>query len=175
MRTILQGRSDSGEVFLWAPQVVGDPCVRTLFITREINDEFDESTWTDPGLAARYGTLGADFDRYVTGDTVPVGLDPYEKDDSAFMARIDPKEYGIWTIRSVAPKPAIRVFGAFCEQDTFVALLTRRRSDLGGPGSRAWASAREAAITRWEALFPGCDRLYGDTVNDYFSEKAIAV
>lgn len=175
MRTILQERVDSGDVLLWTPQVVGDPCVRTLFITQEINDEFDEDTWEDPELALRYAALGADFDRYVTGDTVPIGLEPYDKGDNAFMARIDPKEYGIWTIRSVAPKPAIRVFGAFCERDTFVALLTRRRSELGGPGSREWANAREAAIVRWDVLFPGCRRLFGGDLYDYFSEKAVSV
>lgn len=175
MRATLNEKIASGELLLWTPQIEGDPCERTLFISAQINEEFNEETWKDLSLAYRYAQLGADFDRYVTGDTIPVGMEPYDKGDNAFMARISPSEYGIWTIRSFAPKPAIRVFGAFCEKDVFVALITRRRADLGGPESREWKQAREAAIALWDNLFPGRQRLLGDNVNDFFSEKTIAV
>lgn len=153
----------------------GDPCIRTLLISAQINDEFDEGAWTDTSLVYRYAQLSADFDRYVIGDTVPVGMNPYKKGDDAFMARIDPVEYGIWAIRSVAPKPAIRVLGAFCEPDVFIALITRRRAELGGPNSREWALAREAAISLWENLFPGKKRLLGDNLHDFFTQKAIPI
>ena len=175
MHTILNGKVARGELLQWTPQIEGDPCERTLFISPEINEEFDGDTWLDQSLAYRYAQLAADFDRYVTGDTIPVGMEPYDKGDDAFMARVSPAEYGIWTIRSVAPKPAIRVFGAFCERDVFVALVTRFRANLGGPESREWAQAREAAIDLWDNLFPGNPRLLGDNVYDFFSEKTIAV
>lgn len=175
MRTILSERVQSGHLVLWQPQFPGDPCERTLFITGEVNDEFDEETWADASLAHRYGQLSGDFDRYVTGDTIQVGLDPYDKGDNSFMARIDPPEYGIWDIRSMAPSPAIRVLGAFAETDVFVALLTRVRKNLGGKGSREWMLARENAISRWDYLFPGHQRLLGGQVNDFISKKAIAV
>ncbi|MDR7127079.1 hypothetical protein [Pseudotabrizicola sp. 4114] len=173
--TMLQERLDDGELLLWEPQLPGDSCGRVLFLTKEINDEFDPDVWTDPNVALRYANLEADFDRYVSGWTVPVGLEPYSKGDNAFMARIDPIEYGMWAIRSVAPKPALRVFGAFYQRDVFVALLTRCRKDLGGPGSREWANAREAAIAKWDCLFPSRKRLFGDELNVYFSEKALTV
>jgi hypothetical protein len=175
MRTSLLEKARTGELLQWTPQLPGDPCERTLFISAEINDEFDEDTWTDGSLAQRYAQLVTDFDRYVSGDTIPVGLEPYRKGNDAFLARISPAEYGIWAIRSVAPKPAIRVFGAFCETDVFVALLTRRRNELGGPESRAWAAAREATIARWEYLFPGEHRLLGENAHDFISEKAFPV
>ena len=175
MRTILESKVRSGELLQWTPQIIGDSCERTLFISSEINEEFDEETWQDLSISYRYAQLGADFDRYVTGDTIPVGMAPYNKGDNAFMARVSPEDYGIWTIRSVAPKPAIRVFGAFCERDVFVALNTRLRASLGGPESREWAAARESAISLWESLFPGHTRLLGDNVDDFFSEKTFAV
>lgn len=175
MRTILNQKIECGELLQWTPQINGDACERTLFISAEINEEFDEETWNDQALGYRYAQLGADFDRYVTGDTISIGMEPYDKGDNAFMARISPAEYGIWAIRSIAPKPAIRVFGAFCERDVFVALITRRRADLGGPESREWKQAREAAITLWSNLFPGQPRLLGDNMNDFFSKKTIAV
>ncbi|MBW7922627.1 MAG: hypothetical protein H3C51_11075 [Rubellimicrobium sp.] len=175
MRTMLADRVRSGDLALWEPQFPGDSHKRTLFITAEVNDGFDEETWHDASLAYRYGQLAGDFDRYVTGDTIPVGFDPYDKSDNAFMARIDPAEYGIWDIRSMAPRPAIRVFGAFAEIDVFVALTTRLRRDLGSRASREWASAREDAIARWNNLFPGYPRLSGERIDDFISEKTLAV
>ena len=152
-----------------------DPCERTLLITSEINEEFDEETWLDQSLFHRYAQLDADFDRYVVGDMLPVGMSPYDKSDDAFLARVDPVEYGIWTLRSVAPAPAIRVFGAFCDTDIFVALKTKLRKDLGGRGSREWAQAREDAIAVWDKLFPRLNRLTGENVHEFISKKAIAV
>lgn len=175
MRIMLSERVRSGELVLWTPQFDGEACERSLFITSEINEEFDVSTWKDMSLAVRYSQLSGDFDRFATGDTIPVGMAPYDKDDSAFMARIDPTDYGIWDIRSTAPSPAIRVLGAFAETDVFVALITRLRRDLGGKGSREWALAREAAISRWENLFPGKPRLVGENINDFISKKTVSV
>jgi hypothetical protein len=175
MNTILGELIKRREIVRWTPQLVGDPCERTLLISAEINEEFDEGTWECSSLAHRYAQLSADFDRYVTGDTIPVGMAPYDKGDNAFIARISPPEYGIWAIRSVAPKPAIRVFGAFYAKDVFVALITRRRADLGGPESREWAQAREAAIDKWNNIFLRKKRLLGDNLDDFFSEKTVAV
>lgn len=175
MRTILSNRVRSGDLLLWQPQFQGDPCERTLFITAEVNDEFDEETWEDASLGFRYGQLSADFDRYTSGDTIQVALNPHQKSRDAFLARIDPPEYGIWDIRSIAPSPAIRVFGAFAETDVFVALFTRLRKDLGGKGSREWMAARENAIAKWDSLFPLNQRLLGENVNDFISEAAIPV
>ena len=146
-----------------------------MFITSEINEEFNEDTWCDPSLANRYARLDADFDRFVTGETIPVGMEPYDKSDRAFMARVDPQEYGIWTIRSVAPTPAIRVFGAFYSSNVFVALHTRKRADLGGRSGHEWAQARENAIAMWEKLLPGHSRLIGGDISDFISEKAFVV
>lgn len=175
MLAILQEQADREQVVLWEPQLPGDSCVRTLFIDREINDGFDPATWTDPEFAHRYALLAGDFDRFATGETIPVGWDPYDKDDSAFMARVDPADYGIWTIRSVAPSPAIRIFGAFFQADTFIALRAYERKELGGRGDRRWAAARENAIARWDNLFGSIPRLNGGKINDFISQKTVIV
>lgn len=172
---ILQEAVESGQLLLWEPTVPGDPCLRTLYISAEINDEFEPKTWADPAVAIRYASLDADFERFVHGDLIPIGMAPFDKGDDAFMARVDPVEYGIWTIRSVSPSPAIRVFGAFCMPDTFVALLTRRRKNLGGRGSREWKEARESALERWRAIFGSQRMVLGDNLDDYITEAAIIV
>lgn len=171
MRDILQGLVERGEIALWEPNLPGDSCLRTLFITREVNDGFDSKTWIDPQDADRYAKLEADFDRFISGDTISIGWNPFDKDPGAFMARVDPTDYGIWTIRSVAPKPGLRVLGAFCEIDVFIAMQVYARKDLGGPKDRRWAAARENAIARWNDLFAPRKPLVGGDVHDHFSEK----
>ena len=171
----LEALVSSGALLLWEPSLRGDPVRRTLLITPEVDDCMDRSAWADDSVGLRYSQLRADFDRFVDGSRIPVGMDPYAKDDSAFLARLDPVEYGIWSIRSVAPRPALRVFGAFCERDVFLALRVEERAVLGGRGSRAWANARENAIVRWNSLLPGEFPLLGSDVNDFISEKASSV
>lgn len=171
MRDILQELVERGEIALWEPNLPGDSCLRTLFITREVNDGFDADSWADPADGIRYAQLDADFDRFVSGETIPIGWHPYDKGASAFMARVDPPNYGIWAIRSVAPKPGLRVLGAFCEQDVFIALQVYARKDLGGPKDRRWAAARENAISRWNTMFAPHRPLVGESAHDHFSEK----
>lgn len=165
----------SRELKFWYPQVRTDPIRRRLYVSAEIDDEFDEDTWVDSSMVQRYAHLAADFDRFVCGDMIPVGMQPYDKGDDAFMARVDPAKYGIWTIRSRAPRPAIRVFGGFLEPDLFVALISRRRQALAGPESREWKSAREDSIAKWKDLFPYHAPITGDKVSDFITKKTLAV
>lgn len=175
IRVALRNACDAGELVAWEPVIEGDRVLRTLLISKEIEEELDPDTWIDEELRNRYPQLLADFDRYISGDTIPVGMHPYDKDESAFMARIDPTERGVWSIRSVAPKPALRVLGCFAGIDIFVALKVYVRRDLGGPGDRRWDNARENTLSRWNNLFPGHAPLAGDDLNDFFKEKAVIV
>ena len=173
--TILNRSVEKGCLIPWTPTLEGDPCVRTLFVSARLNEYFDQKYWTDVSVAVRYAQLSADFDRFVTGEMLSIGWEPYQKGDNAFMARIDPVEYGIWSIRSVAPKPALRVFGAFYKEDVFVALSAKFRTELDGPGGKKWANAREDAIAMWEKLLPAQQRLIGGSINDFITEKKIVV
>jgi hypothetical protein len=160
---------------LWKPMEESDGTERLLYVSAEVDNEFDGTCWIDDDMARRYAILGVDFDTFVSGAMISVGMEPYDKSDNAFLARIDPIEYGMWTIRSRAPKPAIRVFGAFLDKDVFVAVQTRRRNDLGGRGSREWRNARENSIAKWRDLFPNHTPILGDNVHDFLTQKALAV
>jgi len=146
MRAILQRKCESGELVLWEPQLMGESCSRTMFVARSVYDDFDPDSWTDRSVALRFAQLAADFDRFVTGEFLPVGMNPREKDRSAYLARVEPVEYGIWALRSTAPLPAIRVFGAFSETDVFVALVALFREELSG--AREWNSASVRHLTQ---------------------------
>lgn len=155
--------------------MASDPSVRTLLYTREIAGELDPNSWRDPDLGRRYAGLAADFDRFVTGDMIEVGLSPYEKGEGAFMARLDPVDFGLWSIRSRAPLPSIRVFGGFAMVDTFVALRTDLREDLDGPGGPKWKRAIGAADAMWLANFDRHKPLISEMPHDYLSDKVLAV
>jgi len=78
-------------------------------------------------------------------------------------------------VPSVAPKPAIRVFGAFYKQDVFVAISAKFRTELDGPNGRRWANAREDAIAIWDDLLPAQQRLNEGGIDDFITEKKIIV
>jgi hypothetical protein len=165
----------AGTLLPWEIGFDGSPSKRCLFITPQIHAELDPATWVEPALGLRYGQLAADFDRFAEGHNIPVAMAPYDKESHAFLARIDPVQYGIWTLRSVDPSPAIRVFGAFIEPDHFVALFTALREDLDGPNGKKWAAARENAISMWDSLTRYQNRNLGDEIENYISTKTTAV
>lgn len=166
---------EEGSLLPWAPGHPGAPSKRCLFLTPEIARELDPDGWEEPSLGQRYGQLAADFDRFTEGLQIPIAMSPYEKAKHAYLARIDPVEYGIWTLRSIDPSPAIRVFGAFIEVDHFVCLRTALRAELDGPNGPKWANAREDAIAIWNKITEDHTRLLGDHIEDYISEKTTAV
>lgn len=173
MKHTLAELVNSGELVIWRPTLDSDPIERILLLTKKVDQELDSDLWLDPETGRRFAQLSADFDRFATGDTIPVALAPYDKDDNAFMARIDPIELGVWSIRSVAPKPALRVLGCFCEPDVFLAIDTYERKHLGGPGDRRWANARENALAKWRHLLPDHSPLTGSTIIEYITQKTV--
>src|SRR5260370_21673954 len=82
--------------------------------------------WDGQRLSQCRGTLDAVNENQWIG----VAQDPYNKSPHAYLARVDPIELDIWDIRSLAPFPQIRCFGAWAEKDTFVALTWHYRDDL---------------------------------------------
>lgn len=160
---------------VFEPLLPNIECKRGLLLTKEIHDELDTDGWADPEMGHRFGALEADLLKFVENDIIPVGMAPYNKDKSAFLARIDPPEYGVWTIRSYAPNPSIRVFGGFAERDTFVAIMTKGREDLDGPHGTKWMAAREETLARWNSLLPEISLLKGDTVDVFLSQNFFLV
>lgn len=175
IRALIQQHIDDGRMVLWESEMRGDAAGRTLLLTRQIAEELESANWDDPALAQRYGLLQLDFSRFSRGDTIAVAMSPYEKGGNAFLARIDPVEYGMWSMRSKPPSPTIRVIGGFAEVDVFVALDSRPREMLDGPGGRKWAAFREDALARWADLFPGYHPATGTRIEDFVSEETYAV
>lgn len=169
IRADIQHRRDEGRLYLLEPALPGSPCVRWLFISPEILKAIN-GPWEDSAEEYRLGRLRADFDHFIEGRRISIGKHPYKKNKKAYMSQLDPVADEVWEIRSIDPKPGVRVFGSFSEKDAFVALTWLYRAPLKGPDSREWRDAREQCKAEWRKLFPTYRPHTGaDLENDYAS------
>ena len=146
---------------------------RFLFASKEINSLI-AGPWRDKVEEYRCGRLWAAMDMFVEGRRITMALDdPYKKRKATYMARLDPLQDEVWEIRILDPKPGIRVFGRFAEQDLLIVSTWARREAL--PGSKDWRDAREACKAEWRKLFPTYNAITGNNVNEYVSNNAIPV
>src|ERR1700730_1705516 len=76
----------------------------------------------DSTTRERWAHLDADMAHFVEGGYINWGL----------MKWLDPQKQEVWELKSVRPKPSIRVFGRFAEPDVFVATNLAFRQDLKG-------------------------------------------
>lgn len=164
-----------GRLFPVLPTLPSSPMVRFLYASAEIN-RLIVGPWTDEIEEYRCGKLWADFDKFVEGRIISLALNnPYKKPRPTYLSRLDPGQDEVWEIRSRDPKPGIRVFGRFAEQDLLIVLNWGYRNDLGGPGSSEFKRQIRKCKAEWRNLFPSYDPKSGKTVDEYISDNAIPV
>jgi len=113
----------------------------------------------NPKDVERFARLEADLADFVTSPT----LDP------GYLKSLWPARDGVWAIRSVRPKPSIRVLGLFAAKDKFVATNFALRKKLGGFDSAQWRIEKRRAKTIWRQLFPSYPYIPGRNVDELFS------
>ncbi len=150
----------------------GAMLMRQLFVSMDIckilTGPWDSEEWSD-----RCTDLEADFDRYVTGQMIPVRMPP-SKNVEAYLAQLEPAQENVWEIRSRDPEPQLRILGYFAGKDCFVALLWRNRGDLVTDDD--WDKAKAECKSEWRKLFPVYDPPnLGATIHDYLSKKIYPV
>lgn len=161
----INNRIGEGRLHDLAPALPGMPVVRRIVASVEISG-LVLGPWTEPDWEERCNYLRADFDRFITGQVIPVAAGIIGGRHS-FLKQLAPPRDEIWEIRSRDPDPSIRVFGRFAAKDVFIALTWSKRPDLGGPESRAWRDACVECGTDWRNLFPAYDPVHGDTTRDF--------
>lgn len=173
IRDAIRDQVADGKLVNLPPAVKGVPRTRALLVTEEIFKLVDSpSGSTDERM--RFARLRADLDYFTAGGVITVCEEPYQA-KSAYMARIDPVADEVWDIRSRDPKPGLRVFGSFSEQDTFVCLYWKWRKDLGGPRSKSWRDARETCKAEWRKMFYPFVPFRGSSLNEYVSGNVIPI
>ena len=162
-----------GHVVHVAPLMRGIASVRHLFLEVEVYKKLESAlegnSQTDMALARLFSAL----DAFTSGRMISIGDHPFEKEKSAYMARTDPPQDGIFDFRVHGLKgiPSVRLFGAFCETNVFLGLTWKLRASLGGRDDRLFNNAILQAIGVWDRLMPECRRFYSENIEDHVSEN----
>lgn len=143
---------------------------RVIYATPELHSEL-VGPWEEP-RGERMGFLRRDLDRFSLGQHITVGQ---AEDKICDLKRLSPERDEIWEFRSRAPKPSIRIFGSFVEQDVLVLTNMKERKPLGHKRSRAWAIEISRCKTEWRKLFPHCEPHHGESIHDYIKANVSAV
>lgn len=110
----------------------------------------------DPEIMDRYTKLEADLSVFVTSPTI----------NPDYLYLLYPRRDKVWEIRSVMPKPQLRVFGFFAEKDTFIATNHEYRNNLGGFDSTHWRREKRRAVATWRNLFGSYDPMDSEDIGD---------
>lgn len=163
----------AGKLFNIEPVIPGDPAVRTMVVSADIN-QLLEGPWESETLERRGNRLRANLEAFVKGDIIPVSLTPYEH-RNAYMGRLYRPNDEVWDIRSRDPKPGLRLFGRFALPDVFIALNWVSRRELGDVAALKWDFAILECQERWKELFPTNEPIHGDKIHDYISTNVVLV
>ena len=125
------------------PYVNSDAKIRSMYLERKLHDEIFGDRSVDKEVE-RFAQLQADLDVFLTSETI----------DPKYLYRLTPISDGVWEIKSVRPKPSIRVFGLFGGKDTFIATHYIERAGLGGWNSAEWKTEIRRSLAIWRQLFP---------------------
>lgn len=121
-------------------------------------------------IEMRMGLLAADFDFFTNNGVLQLGKG---SNGGGFLKLLQPAREAVWEIRSQSPKPGIRVFGRFAEQDTFIATNLAFRKELGNANSDAFREAIETCKREWRNCFGELEPLRGRNVSDYIRENGM--
>ena len=120
----------------------------------------------------RVGGLQADLDYFMDGHRID--LRPLEsKDRFAYMALLEPSSNEVWEIRSIDPRPSIRLFGSFVSKDHFVALTWAWRKELGGRYAKEWRAAIQEFKEEWQGYFGNLLPLSGSYPDGYLTNARV--
>ena len=94
-------------------------------------------------MGARWAKLEADMAHFVEGGYINWNL----------MKWLDPQKQEVWELKSVRPKPSLRVFGRFAEPNVFVGTHHQVRNKMKGKWSQEFWDEIVKCETIWADLF----------------------
>ncbi len=140
---------------------LGSP--RVLLLTRTLDQLMSQNmAAADPAISSRWWKLRADMDHFVTGGYV----------NDKFLKPLTPARHGVWTLKSVRPKPGLRVFGRFAAPDVFVATHVCERRQLKGKLSLEFELAKLDCEREWDLVFGKRKPFFSTRYEDYITQNA---
>jgi hypothetical protein len=116
---------------------------------------------TDERTIKRWAQLEADIGYFIEGG--------YITEDR--LKQLEPFRYEHWELRSLQPRPSLRVFGRFAMPDVFVGTHVCERPRLGAKWSLNWELEKLACEEHWQAAgLP--DPFHADTYEVYLTDNA---
>jgi hypothetical protein len=115
----------------------------------------------DEKVLRRWAQLEADIGFFVEGGFITEDR----------LKQLEPYKYEHWALRSLQPRPSLRVFGRFAEPDVFVGTHVTERPALGQKWSIDWEMEKLACEGHWEAAGLG-NPFSANTYEAYITENA---
>lgn len=132
-------------------------------MTKHLNGQIAEACASPEALRAqRWGRLQADIALFVEGGFINWEL----------MKWLDPHKFEHWTLKSVRPRPSLRVFGRFAQPDVFVGTHVVERTPLKRKWSIEWELQKLICEERWKEVLGVQAPFHAEHYEDYITEKA---
>lgn len=169
---------DGKRLYLIESPFMSDHHSRTLLVSKEIHDLVNPP-WPNTRAEVRFSKLRADLENFACGGEMSVCTEPFQGREED-LAVLDPKEDGVWDLRSRNPSPGLRIIGQFADRDVFfgAVLATRSkpesglRGPLGAKDSEQWKSAISDCRKTFNGLFnPAFSAVAGGRIEDVLSER----
>ena len=167
----------SRRLFTLEFRLPGPAMERTLLLSPEVAS-LVFGPWPESPAGERCASLRATLEGFIAGNAISVCWPPFVGRSYHQVGRLSPVELGVWDIRSVEPKPGLRVMFCLGERDVAVALVCSPRSvvvdwldrsPLGPRHSRAWRDIIRETREFWDELFPTHRPLIGETLDECIS------
>lgn len=167
------------EEVLWCVEPFpGDQPARMVLLATGLNAILASAT-----SESRIGRLLANLQDVVAGGDISLSFEAFKHKNATF-GLLSPSAEGTWELRSRDPKPGLRVFGRFADQDTFVGVDWWPRSKpldgfdknpLGDRNSLEYQFAQIAVEQFWDTHLAHIAPIIGAQCSDYFSERCSLV
>jgi hypothetical protein len=159
----------SGKLIRVLQSWAGFPEARRFYASQSVSDLIlGTSAGKDQGFKNRAYELRAEIDHFIDGKLITARPDG-EMKRRGWLARLEPTSDEIWEIRSLSPKPSIRILGSIAKKNVFVGLTWARRKDLGGKESDEWMEAIDIFKAEWLSCFGTLRPMSGDYPHDYLT------
>jgi hypothetical protein len=161
--TAIEAAKASGGLIPFIPPLTGLSRPRAFLMTKRLKEQISEGLVSpDAKRVERWDRLRADIAYYVGNGLVTWSL----------MRWLDPKKFEHWELRSVRPRPSLRVFGRFAEADVFIGTHMVERAPLGGKWSLNWELEKLICEDEWNQALPGCAPFRASSYEEYITENA---
>jgi hypothetical protein len=162
-RAALESAKASGSLFPFSPPIGWTATPRAFLMTKQLTSQLANARSSpDQTIVERWERLRADIAHFVENGMI----------NWSFMKWLEPKKQEIWALRSVRPRPSIRVFGRFAEPNVFVGTHAAERTTLGGKWSLEWEMEKFICEEQWTLALGDSDPFRSPNYNDYVTENA---